>query len=201
MHRRRQPIGAAAEINRARGDQHAHPGRQAPRRAEIMLPSAGGQSCRETPGRRPHSARSTAPPISISIAAVPEAARLSATIGTKSGTGNTAIGDRAGPQLPTPHVKLIAMQPVAQRDRARHRSRRQALRDNRRLLRRAPAPPPRRSRQNLNRRKLCPSIGKLLGKPASLPRLNETGSSVRPQFPQYRSSVSLTFNEADLYFP
>src|SRR5690242_10632278 len=42
------------------------------------------------------------------------------------------------------------------------------------------------------RRKLCPSIGKLLGKPASLPRLNEAGSSVRPHFPQYASSVSLT---------
>ena len=42
------------------------------------------------------------------------------------------------------------MQPVTQRDRARHRPRRQALRDNRRLLRRAPAPPPRRSRQNLD---------------------------------------------------
>ena len=42
------------------------------------------------------------------------------------------------------------MQPVAQRDRARDRPRRQALRDNRRLLRRAPAPPTRRSRQNLN---------------------------------------------------
>src|SRR3954462_9615544 len=42
------------------------------------------------------------------------------------------------------------------------------------------------------RRKLCPSIGKLLGKPASLPRLYEAGSSVRPQLPQYASSVSLT---------
>jgi DNA-directed RNA polymerase specialized sigma24 family protein len=39
---------------------------------------------------------------------------------------------------------------MAQRDRARYRPRRQALRDNRRLLRRAPAPPPWRSRQNLN---------------------------------------------------
>src|SRR3954470_21680366 len=42
------------------------------------------------------------------------------------------------------------------------------------------------------RRKLCPSIGKLLGKPASLPRLNKAGSSVRPQLPQYANSVSLT---------
>ena len=42
------------------------------------------------------------------------------------------------------------------------------------------------------RRKLCPSIGKLLGKPASLPRLNKAGSSVRPQLPQDGGSVSLT---------
>ena len=42
------------------------------------------------------------------------------------------------------------------------------------------------------RRKLCPSIGKLLGKPASLPRLNKAGSSLRPQLPQYGGSVSLT---------
>src|SRR5947209_8050987 len=42
------------------------------------------------------------------------------------------------------------------------------------------------------RRKLCPSIGKSLGKPASLPRPNEAGSSARPQRPQYGSSISLT---------
>ena len=42
------------------------------------------------------------------------------------------------------------------------------------------------------RRKLCPSIGKLFGKSASLPRPNKAGSSVRPQLPQYGSSVSLT---------
>src|SRR3954452_5909995 len=42
------------------------------------------------------------------------------------------------------------------------------------------------------RRKLCPSIGKLLGKPASLPRLNKVGSSLRPPLPQYANSVSLT---------
>src|SRR4051794_301776 len=53
-------------------------------------------------------------------------------------------------RVATPHVKLIAVQPVVQRDRARYRPRRKALRDNRGLLRRAPAPPPRRSRQNLN---------------------------------------------------
>src|SRR5690242_521010 len=42
------------------------------------------------------------------------------------------------------------------------------------------------------RRKLCPSIGKLLGKPASLPPLNEAGSSVRPQPRQDGDSTPLT---------
>src|SRR3954470_13615286 len=42
------------------------------------------------------------------------------------------------------------------------------------------------------RRKLCPSIGKLLGKPASLSRLNETGSSDRPYLLQDGSSAPLT---------
>src|SRR3954452_5285059 len=50
------------------------------------------------------------------------------------------------------------------------------------------------------RRKLCPSIGKLLGKPASLPRLNKAGSSVCPQLPQYANSISLTLQRiAELY--
>src|SRR4051812_43975895 len=44
------------------------------------------------------------------------------------------------------------------------------------------------------RRKLCPSIGKLLGKPASLPRLNEAGSSAHPQLPQDGNRASLTMN-------
>src|SRR3954463_7580048 len=68
----------------------------------------------------------------------------------KIGQGATGLGERAGSHLSTPHVKLIAVQPVAHRDRARDRPRRQALRDNRRLLCRAPAAPPWRSRQNLN---------------------------------------------------
>src|SRR3954451_15308259 len=59
----------------------------------------------------------------------------------KIGHRNAAIGERAGSHLPAPHVKLIAVQPVAQCDRARYRSRRKALRDNRRFLRRTPAPP------------------------------------------------------------
>src|SRR4051794_7657490 len=41
-------------------------------------------------------------------------------------------------------------------------------------------------------RKLCPSIGKLLGKPASLSRSSKTGSSDRPYLPQDGSSAPLT---------
>src|SRR3954470_10572925 len=51
------------------------------------------------------------------------------------------------------------------------------------------------------RRKLCPSIGKLLGKPASLPRLNKAGSSLRPQRPQYANSVSLTVERPVIFRP
>src|SRR4029079_11250648 len=42
------------------------------------------------------------------------------------------------------------------------------------------------------RRKLCPSIGKLLGKPAPLPRLYETGSSDRRHLLQDGDSAPLT---------
>src|SRR5437764_5497551 len=48
------------------------------------------------------------------------------------------------------------MKPVAQRDLTRPCPRCQALRDNRRLLRIAPASPPRRSRQNLHPTKTVP---------------------------------------------
>ena len=57
-----------------------------------------------------------------------------------------------------------------------------------------PVPPPRRSPQNLHPAETVPSIDKSLGKPASLPRLYEAGSSVRSQFPQYGNSVWLTMN-------
>src|SRR5205085_4172729 len=106
--------------------------------------------------------------------------------------GNTGTGERAGPQLPTPHVKLIAMQPVTQRDRARHRSRRQALRDNRRLLRRAPAPPPRRSRQNVNPPETVPINWQITWQTSLPASLNKAGSSVRPQPPQDGDTAPLS---------
>ena len=67
---------------------------------------------------------------------------------------------------------------MMQRDRARHRSRRQALRDNRRLLRRAPAPPPRRSRQNLNPPETVPINWQITWQ-TSLPASTEQGRIIR----------------------
>src|SRR5687767_1151763 len=51
------------------------------------------------------------------------------------------------------------------------------------------------------RRKLCPSIGKLLGKPASLPRLNKAGSSGRRQVSQDEGSAPLTQQGGSLSLP
>src|SRR4051794_26982581 len=81
-------------------------------------------------------------------------------------------------RVATPHVKLIAVQPVVQRDRARYRPRRQALRDNRRLLRRAPAPPPRRARQNLNPPETVPINWQITWQ-TSLPVSPERGRIIR----------------------
>ena len=104
--------------------------------------------------------------------------------------GNAGTGKRAEPQLPAPHVKLIAMQPVTQRDRARHRPRRQALRDNRRLLRRAPAPPPRRSRQNLNPPETVPINWQITWQ-TSLPASLKQGRIIRsPSVPARRGQRS-----------
>src|SRR3954451_13613070 len=50
------------------------------------------------------------------------------------------------------------------------------------------------------RRKLCPSIGKLLGKSASPPCLNEAGSSVRHQVSQDGGSAPLTLDHVSRQF-
>src|SRR4051794_30225055 len=104
----------------------------------------------------------------------------------KIGQGATGLGERAGSHLSTPHVKLIAVQPVAQCDRARYRSRRKALRDNRRLLRRAPVPPTRRSRQNLNPPETVPINWQITWQ-TSLPASTEQGRIIRsPSAPARR---------------
>src|SRR3954468_12422567 len=96
----------------------------------------------------------------------------------KIGQGATGLGERAGSHLATPHVKLIAVQSVAQCDRARYRSRRKALRDNRRLLRRAPAPPTRHSRQHLNTTETVPINWQITWQ-TSLPASTEQGRIIR----------------------
>jgi len=92
--------------------------------------------------------------------------------------GTAGLGERAEAQLSTPHVKLIAVQPVTQRDRARHCSRRQALRENHRLLRRTPASPPRRSRQNLNSPETVPINWPIIWQ-TSLPAPSERDRIIR----------------------
>lgn len=81
----------------------------------------------------------------------------------KFGGWNAVVSNHRRSKFPAPAVELIAMQPVAQGDRARHRSRRQAFRGNRRLLRYAAFSATLYRRRGVpvktsTRRKLCPSI-------------------------------------------
>ena len=104
--------------------------------------------------------RTLALPISISIARRArtgirhhwnEAGSLHAGLGHR-------IGNGARSELPPPAVELVAMQPVAQRDLARLRTGRLRY-----LLRHVPTAPSRCLVRTSTRRKLCLSIGKLLG--------------------------------------
>src|SRR3954453_16414422 len=70
------------------------------------------------------------------------------------------------------------MQPVAQGNRTRDRPRRQALRDNCRLFRRAPAAPPWRSRQNLNPPETVPINWQITWQ-TSLPASSKRGRIIR----------------------
>ena len=79
------------------------------------------------------------------------------TTGTKSRGAIPPAPPPSSPLRPPPRaqrlapgVKLVRMQPVAARDRTRHRIRSQALGDNLRLLLPAPPPPPLRPSQNLD---------------------------------------------------
>src|SRR5215203_6333523 len=104
----------------------------------------------------------------------------SATTGTKSGITMP---------IPPPGIKLIAMQLMAQRNRARRRLRRQLSAAiaafSAALQHRRGAPVSTSMRQ-----KLCPSIDKLRGKPASLP-CPQVGSFDSPQFLRDGDSASL----------
>jgi hypothetical protein len=81
---------------------------------------------------------------------------------------------------------------VAQRDRARHRPRRQALRDNRRLLRHAPAPPSRCPGQNLHATETVPVNWKITWQTNPLPRSTEAASPHRHYRAQGGVCASLT---------
>ena len=101
-----------------------------------------------------------------------------------------AAADRS--ELPPPAVELVAMQPVAQRDLACHRPRRLALRNNRRLLRIAPAPPPRRPSQNLHPAETVPINWQITWHTIPLPRSNEAASPHRHRPAQGGGQAPLT---------
>src|SRR4051812_4279869 len=102
LHRPRQPVGAAAEIDRARGNQDPYP-RRCSEAGDHLACNRGTISPRNTKST-PGPARTTAPPTSISIAAVLEPARLSAITGTKSGMDTPASSIRS--VLDQPSTKL-----------------------------------------------------------------------------------------------
>ena len=96
------------------------------------------------------------------------------------GRSKAGLGKRGRSKLPAPVTELVAMQPVPQRDRARHRPRRQAFRNNRRLLRGAPAPSPRRPGQHLHATKTVPIIWQMTWHTILLPRSKRGSISPSP---------------------
>src|SRR5512143_2242859 len=96
-------------------------------------------------------------------------------------------------QLLAPRIQLVAMQPVAARDRTRHRVRSQALGDDLRLLLPAPPPPPLRPRQHLAAARALPTNWQLTWQTIHLRLpLRETPSSARRHCLQRAVKASLT---------
>src|SRR5512143_320086 len=96
-------------------------------------------------------------------------------------------------QLLAPRIELVAMQPVAARDRTRHRVRNQALGDDLRLLLPAPPPPPLRPRQHLAAARALPTNWQLTWQTIHLRLpLRETPSSARRHRLQRAVKASLT---------
>src|SRR5690242_9610329 len=93
----------------------------------------------------------------------------------RAGLGDR-IANRRRSELPPPVIELVAMQPVAQRDLARLRTRRLALRDNCRLLRRAPTAPSRCPSQHFNATETVPINWQITWHTIPLPRSNKAGS-------------------------
>src|SRR5215472_782502 len=99
LHRRRQPIRAAAEVDRAGRDQHAHPRRRCAAEGGDHFIAFNRRSTLPSKAEStPALTRTIALPIAISIAAEPEPA--SATTGMKSGPCASA----AAVALPTATV-------------------------------------------------------------------------------------------------
>src|SRR5512147_3162866 len=96
-------------------------------------------------------------------------------------------------QLLAPRIELVAMQPVAARDRTRNRVRSQALGDDLRLLLPAPPPPPLRPRQHLAAARALPINWQLTWQTIHLRLpLRETPSSARRHRLQRVVKASLT---------
>src|SRR5204862_4243161 len=95
------------------------------------------------------------------------------------GSLRIGFGDRRAnrrSELPAPVIELVAMQPVAQRDLARLRTRRLALRHYCCLLRRAPTSPSRCPSQHFNATETVPINWQLTWHTIPLPRSNKAGS-------------------------
>src|SRR5215470_9343519 len=90
------------------------------------------------------------------------------------------IANRHRSELPAPVIELIAMQPVAQRDLARLRTRRPALRHNRRLLRRAPTSPSWCPTQHFNATETVPINWQITWHTIPLPRSNKADHPIAP---------------------
>src|SRR5690242_21372137 len=93
----------------------------------------------------------------------------------KIGSVRASLGHRIGTrsELPPPPIELVAMQPVAQRDLARLRARRLALRDDRSLLLIAPASAARRSCQHFHATETVPINWQITWHTIPLPRSNQ----------------------------
>ena len=112
----------------------------------------------------------------------------------RSGKHAVPADARCLSELTPPAIELVAMQPVAQRDRARLRTRRLALRDNRGLLRRTPTAPSRCPSPDFHATEAVPINWQITWHTIPLPRSNEAGSPHRPRPAQGGGQPPLTLD-------
>src|SRR6185437_6058340 len=110
----------------------------------------------------------------------------------KIGSVRNSLGHGNRSELPPPPIELVAVQPVAQRDLARLRARRLALRDDRSLLLIAPASAARRSCQHFHATETVPINWQITWHTIPLPRLNQAGSPHPRRSAQAGDQASLT---------